>query len=99
MSQEEFPAFEEPSDATINRLVLALDRAYHRPGLLLWRSFLQGVMTGVGATVGTAIVLSVAAFTFSAIGGLSLLRPALNQLSDYILPSSSTLTNPASKNR
>ena len=86
MSDQEFKDFQSPHEASLDRLINAVDRAYHRPGLLLWRSFLQGVMTAIGASVGTFLVFSVVIYVFQALGGIELLRPGLEKLQEMLLP-------------
>ena len=53
MAEQEFKDFQNPEDASVDNLVKALDRAYHRPGLLMWRAFWAGFMSAVGAAFGT----------------------------------------------
>jgi hypothetical protein len=85
-SRDEFMEFRNPADPTLDRLVQAVDRAYNRPWLMLWRSFLQGMMSAIGAVVGTALVVALAGFVFNRLGGLELLRPGVQKLQDMIFP-------------
>lgn len=87
MSKEEFKDFQSPHEASEDRLVEAIDRAYHRPWLMMWRSFLQGVMSGIGAVVGSAIILLLLGFLFNRLGGVNLLKPAIGKLQDTIIQS------------
>lgn len=81
---EEFKEFENPNSASVDRLIQALDRAYHRPGLLMWRAFTSGLFYAIGATVGAAIFFSVVLYVLHVLGGLSLLSPGIEKLSDMI---------------
>jgi hypothetical protein len=54
--EESFKEFKHPDDASFDKLVAAIDRAYHRPFRMALRSFIHGMMTALGATVGAGIV-------------------------------------------
>ncbi len=54
--EESFKDFKHPDDASFDKLVAAIDRAYHRPFRMAMRSFLHGMMTALGATVGAGLV-------------------------------------------
>ena len=82
---EEFTDFENPKAATVDRLIQALDKAYHRPGLLMWRSFLGGLMYAFGATIGFALVITIGAYVLQALGGVSLFKPFIDKLDDIIV--------------
>lgn len=69
----------------IERLINAIDYAYHHPGALFWRGFLGGLASGLGATVGVAIVLTVLAFLLREFGGLPVIGDWLNAV-DKALP-------------
>lgn len=84
MSHPEFSDFQSPDEASVDRLVRALDRAYHRPGLLLWRSFWQGVMSAMGATVGTIVVLFAIGLIIRQLGGIELLSPVIEKVQDSV---------------
>jgi hypothetical protein len=47
----------QPSPEQLDQLIAAVDRAYHRPWLMMWRSFLHGIMVSLGATIGAGLVL------------------------------------------
>jgi hypothetical protein len=81
-----------PSEATVRRLVVAVEKAYHRPWLMMWRSFLHGFMTALGATIGTALFFTILIWVFQALGGVDLLRPGVEAIQDLIIPDS--LKNP-----
>ena len=91
MSEEgkdtDFQAFQSPHEASVERLVQALDRAYHRPGLLMWRAFLQGLMTALGLTIGYGLIIIVLAYLIQVHGGLSkILTPLTNEVEQRIVP-------------
>lgn len=54
--EESFKDFKHPDDASFDKLVAAIDRAYHRPFRMAMRSFVHGMMTALGATVGAGLV-------------------------------------------
>ena len=54
--KDEFDPYRHPDDASFDKFVAAIDRAYHKPLQMMVRSFLQGIAYAVGATVGAAIV-------------------------------------------
>lgn len=83
---KDFSAFQSPHEASVERLIQALDRAYHRPAQLMWRSFLQGFMSAIGAAIGTILIFSVIVYVVQAAGGLELLRPGLTKLQDMLIP-------------
>ena len=78
----DFADFQSPHEASVDRLVEAMDRAYHRPWLMMWRSFLQGMMTGVGAGLGTVLFFAFSVYLFNVLGGVQLLRPILNNFEE-----------------
>ena len=85
MGKDEFSDFSHPESASFDKLVEALDRAYHRPGTMIWRSFLHGIMTAIGAAVGWILILIVSGFIFQALGGIKILEPTMNRLRDSLL--------------
>ena len=54
----------------LDRLVKAIDRAYHHPGPLVWRGFMIGLASGLGATLGVALVLGILGYFLRELGGL-----------------------------
>lgn len=86
MAEEPASSAPAPSQATIDRLVQAVERAYHRPWRMMGRSFLHGFMTALGATVGTAVFFAVLIWVFQQLGGLELLRPGVEKLQDLLIP-------------
>lgn len=73
-------------EVTLDRLTRSVDRVYNNPGNLMWRSFLAGVMSGLGATIGVALILSIGGYVFSLLGGIELLRPGLTEIRNMIIP-------------
>jgi hypothetical protein len=61
---------EKEGMANLDRLVSAIDKAYHHPGPLVWRGFLVGLASGLGATIGVALVLALLGFILRELGGL-----------------------------
>ena len=86
---------EKPNEASVDRLIQAVDRAYHRPFLMMWRAFLQGISTAFGLTVGYLIIFSVLFYIFQSFGGTDkLLTPTLQKISNSIVPSDLRSPNP-----
>lgn len=75
-----------PSDATISRLATAVEQASKHPWLLMWRSFLQGFMTALGATIGTALFFTILVWVFQRLGGVNLLKPEIDKLENLLIP-------------
>jgi hypothetical protein len=76
---------EEEKEKSINNLIAAIDKAYHNPGRLAARSFLMGLMSGLGATVGVAVVVAIIGLLIRQFGGLPVVGDWLNELG-RILP-------------
>ena len=89
-----FHEFQSPHEASVDRLVLALDKAYHRPWLMMWRSLLQGFMFTVGASVGSIVVFGLSVYFFQRSGGIDLLKPFFNSVSDQLSNSVQKSLNP-----
>ena len=88
--ENNFSDFQSPHEASVERLVQALDRAYHRPGLLMWNSFLQGLFTAVGAFVGSVIILAASGYLFKSLGGFDkFVRQSLDRIQRTVSPSDS----------
>ena len=83
----DFSDYQRPHEASVNRLIQAVDRAYHRPWLMMWRAFLQGIATAIGITVGYLIIFTLLFYLFQSLGGTDkLLTPTLQKVSNSILP-------------
>ena len=76
---------EEEKVKSIDGLIAALDKAYHNPGKLVARGFLMGLASGLGATVGAAIVIALIGLMIRQFGGLPVVGEWLNDLG-RILP-------------
>ena len=87
MAENEFKDFQSPHEASEDRLIEALDRAYHRPWLMLWRSFLQGLMSGMGALLGSFLIILLLGFAFNRLGGIAILNPVITKLQDVMTQS------------
>jgi hypothetical protein len=85
---KDFSDFKNPKAADVDILVQALDRAYHRPGLMMWRSFLHGFMAALGATIGTALFFTILLYILQGLGGVELLRPSIEKIQDIVIPAS-----------
>lgn len=76
---------EKEKEKSINSLINAIDKAYHNPGKLAARSFLTGLMSGLGATAGVAIIVAIIGILIRRFGGLPVIGDWLNELG-RILP-------------
>ena len=83
-ADDEFAAFRHPDDASFDKFVAAIDRAYHRPFVMMWRSFLQGVATALGATVGAGIVFILLFYVLRNFN----FSPVIQNFQDIIIPKS-----------
>jgi hypothetical protein len=81
---ESFAEFQNPSAPSIDRLVESLDKAYHHPWLLIWRSFLQGLFYALGAAVGFASIAGAALYFAHINGGISLLNPLIDKVNAMV---------------
>lgn len=78
-------SMDEKSQANLERLLRAIEKIYHTPGYLLWRSFIAGLASGLGATIGAAIVLALIGFLIRELGGLPIIGQWLTDVG-RILP-------------
>ncbi len=69
----------------VERLIAAIDKTYHHPGYLAWRGFLVGLASGLGATVGVAVIVGIVGLLMRQFGGLPIIGDWLNGLG-RILP-------------
>lgn len=76
---------QNPKQDKVEQLVIALEKVYQRPGLIMWRGFLLGLFSGLGATIGVALVLGILGMLIRQFGGLPIVGDWLNGL-DQILP-------------
>lgn len=68
----------------LDRLVRAIDKAYHHPGPLVWRGFLIGLASGLGATIGVAVVLALVGFVLRELGGIPVIGDWLQGVSNTL---------------
>ena len=87
-TSDAFTDFRAPNEASFDKLVKAIDRAYHRPFVMMGRSFLQGLMTSLGATAGFAIVMVILFYVLQSLGGIDYFAPGIHKLQDLIIPAS-----------
>ncbi|MCE9557940.1 MAG: DUF5665 domain-containing protein [Armatimonadetes bacterium] len=73
-------------DQKLDQLIQAVDRAYNRPRLMMWRSFVIGVMTALGATVGTAIIFTILIAILNSLGGVELFKPTVDRIQGLVIP-------------
>ncbi len=78
---------EQELEKHLEALTRAIKTTYGTTRLLLWRSFLAGLFSGLGATLGVAIVLALLAYLIRHLGGLPVIGDWLNQLG-RVLPGS-----------
>jgi hypothetical protein len=80
----------KPKDDTINKLeqfTVALDRSYGSMKRLMWRSFVAGLFSALGATIGLAIVLTILAYTIHALQLIPIIGDLIHQSHvEQILP-------------
>ena len=69
----------------VERLIAAIYKTYHPPGYLAWRGFLVGLASGLGATVGVAVIVGIVGLLMRQFGGLPIIGDWLNGLG-RILP-------------
>jgi len=68
-----------------DQLVAVIEKTYHRPASLMGRGLLVGLMSGLGATIGVAIVLALLGFLLRELGGLPIIGEWLSD-AGKILP-------------
>lgn len=68
----------------LDHLAAALDKAYHHPEHLVWRGFLIGLASGLGATIGVALVITLVGFILRQLGGVPFIGEWLNTLSQEL---------------
>ncbi len=50
----------------LDKLIAALERSYPSTRRLIWRSFLQGLFVGIGATIGLSILVALVTYLITA---------------------------------
>lgn len=86
-ARDDFMEFRNPNDPTINRLVEAIERAYFHPWKMAFRSFIHGMMVGIGGAFGTALVVFLSGYLFTHYGGIDKIKGFLNGMVDNITQS------------
>lgn len=72
----------DEEQANIRRLIAAIDKAYNKPKELIWRAFLVGLLSGLGATVGVAVILAVLGLIVKKLGGIPVIGDWLNNVNE-----------------
>ena len=76
---------EKELDEHLNALTSAIQKTYGTTNALVWRSFLSGLMSGLGATIGVSIIVVLIGYLIRHFGGLPVVGNWLNDLG-RILP-------------
>ncbi len=84
MSLMKMTPSEKEGVKSLDRLLKAIDRAYHNPGPLVWRGFLIGLASGLGATLGAALVIGSLGFLLRELGGLPFIGDWLQGVGDNL---------------
>jgi len=71
----------EREEKQIDMLITAIDKAYHKTSYLVWRSFLIGLASGLGATLGVALLLGLIGYVLRELGGLPFVGNWINNFS------------------
>ena len=71
---------EKERDRLLDRLAIALDRVFHRPRLLLWRGFILGFASGIGA----AFAIILIGFMVNHFGGIPLVGDFLQRFGQAV---------------
>ena len=69
----------------LDDLLDAIDKTYHHTGRLAWRGFLLGLASGLGTTIGVALVLTILTFLLRELGGVPVIGQWFNSVG-AILP-------------
>lgn len=80
--KHEFADYQHPDDASFDKFVSALDRAYHRPFMMMWRGFLYGIALALGTTIGAGIVLTLLFYVLKTID----FAPYVKDLQELVIP-------------
>lgn len=75
---------EEKQDKAMLRLAMAIEKAYHNPGFLIWRGFLIGLASGIGGVIGVAFIIVLLGLMVSSLGGVPVIGEALRDLFNVI---------------
>lgn len=75
---------QQEKDKVLDRLASAVDKAYNRPGMLMWRGFLIGLASGIGGTIGIAIIIVLLTLLVGQLGGIPIIGEALRDLLNIV---------------
>lgn len=75
---------QQEKDKALDRLIAAVDKAYSQPKSLVWRGFLIGLASGIGGTLGIALVIALLSLLVSSLGGIPIVGQLLKDLLDVI---------------
>lgn len=75
-----------PHHDSIDRLTRALENAYPPPLRLFGRSVLMGVGTGLGATVGVTLLMTLLGYIFNVLGYIDAFRPSVQVIQQQLAP-------------
>ncbi len=75
---------EEEKAEMLNRLALAVNTVYLRPKKLFARAFFMGIFSGLGATIGVAVVLALIGLIIKEFGGLPVVGQWITELGRVI---------------
>jgi hypothetical protein len=77
---DDFADYRSPDSASFDKLVAALDKAYHHPWRMALRSFLHGFMSAIGAAVGATLVVVLSGYLFNRFGGVGFVQSLAEQV-------------------
>lgn len=75
---------QQEKDKILDRLVISIEKTYHHPGRLILRGFLIGLASGIGGTLGIALVIILLTLLVGKLGGIPVIGEALRGLLDII---------------
>jgi len=75
---------DQERDKTLNRLAIAIDRVFQKPGRLIWRGLLIGFASGVGGILGAAFIILVLGYLVSHFGGIPLIGDFLQRIGNAV---------------
>lgn len=82
--RDQFKEYRHPDEASFDKFVKAIDRAYHRPWIMFWRAVLFGIGYALGATIGVAVVFTVLFYALRTINFV----PYIEDFQELIIPES-----------
>lgn len=75
---------QQEKDKILDRLAFSVEKAYNNPGKLMWRGFLIGLASGVGGTIGVAIIIILLTIMTRQLGGIPVIGEALRDLLNIV---------------